>query len=386
MAEKRPSRANLKLVVRLLPPTLDESQFVETIASYDGKYEWLHFVPGKRRGAGDGHRQASSNGRCYLQFREPSDAEDFAKNYHGHSFVDDRGESFRAVVSNAPYQKAPKKRATTDQREDTIESDPSYQAFLESLASPKEAQKPVSAAELQAELERQKEAAKDEQLTPLVLEILARRDSKYRKLKEQKAKEFANIHGLSVARPPPPPAPKPKKGKADARNGTKAAPAPAPAARHPPHAKVSVTEGKAAATLLSRTLGVKPHHAVGEADGAPKEKGKDKDRARDSGGSGGGVGGAGGEGPPAKAEPAKRAPAKVFMPPTAPKKEWMQVSAPREKAAPEAPPKAAAQPPVDTAQAGDEGASGRPPSRGRGGREKGQKGQRGKQQQWQKKG
>merc|ERR1712139_320601 len=49
------------------------------------------------------------------------------------------GEQFRAVACFAPYQKVPKQKPIKDGREGTIEEDPAYKEFVESLSKPKEA-------------------------------------------------------------------------------------------------------------------------------------------------------------------------------------------------------------------------------------------------------
>jgi len=123
-----------KVVVRLLPPEITEAELTATIDQYLSNVTWKSFIAGKR--VKDGPRP-SKNARCYLQFSTGDQAEHFMKEYHGHPFVDDRGEKFLAVACYAPYQKIPRSKMQTDQRENSIEDDVIYKEFLEMLAGPK---------------------------------------------------------------------------------------------------------------------------------------------------------------------------------------------------------------------------------------------------------
>jgi len=124
-----------KVVVRLLPPLITEDELVATINEANLQQAvWTKFLPGKRY---KGEAKASRNALCYFQFSSGEQAEAFIKDYHGHQFVDDRGEPFRAVAVYAPYQKAPKQKSQKDQREGTIQDDPTYQEFVASLSAPK---------------------------------------------------------------------------------------------------------------------------------------------------------------------------------------------------------------------------------------------------------
>jgi len=124
-----------KVVVRLLPPEITEEELVATISkAHIQDVNWRSFHAGKRY---KGEAKPSINSRCYLQFRTPSIAEDFTKEYHGHQFIDGHGESFRAVACFAPYQKIPRQKPQKDPRDGTIADDPAYKEFLETLGGAK---------------------------------------------------------------------------------------------------------------------------------------------------------------------------------------------------------------------------------------------------------
>mmetsp|Transcript_9083 Transcript_9083/g.20197 ORF Transcript_9083/g.20197 Transcript_9083/m.20197 type:complete len:396 (-) Transcript_9083:48-1235(-) len=128
------SKDTNKAVVRLLPPEITEEELYQSIGEEHLKHAiWRSFLAGKRS-KGD---KPTRNSRCYLQFETVEAMEFFIKDYHGHQFVDDKGEPFRAVACTAPCQKIPKQKAQKDAREGTIEDDPMYKAFIEKLAQPK---------------------------------------------------------------------------------------------------------------------------------------------------------------------------------------------------------------------------------------------------------
>lgn len=70
---------------------------------------------------------------AFIHFRSIPDMLNFYKHFDGHLFVDSRGKESRASVELAPYQKIPKKRRKQDYRDNTIEADSEYKAFVETL-------------------------------------------------------------------------------------------------------------------------------------------------------------------------------------------------------------------------------------------------------------
>lgn len=134
-ATKDATSTPTKVVVRLLPPLITEDELLSTIAEeHVTNATHRTFIVG-RRVKGD---KPSLNALCYLYYKTAEHADAFIRDYHGHQFVDDQGEQFRAVACYAPYQKVPKTRGK-DPREGTIEDDEAYQLFVENLSKPKEA-------------------------------------------------------------------------------------------------------------------------------------------------------------------------------------------------------------------------------------------------------
>merc|ERR1711915_957495 len=114
-----------KVVIRILPPEIDEEDLISTLPSVP-KYVWRRFHPGKRV---KGESKSSINARIYLAFLSTEDADSFISKYHGHSFVDEKGETFRAVCCYAPYQKLAR-GPKTDKTAGTLENDGSYVKWL----------------------------------------------------------------------------------------------------------------------------------------------------------------------------------------------------------------------------------------------------------------
>ncbi|KAF8822475.1 Smg-4/UPF3 family protein [Cardiosporidium cionae] len=128
------SKLRTKVLVRLLPPTLTEKEFLDSVGpKFQLAINWCRFVPGKRR-----KRQSSieRSSACYLNFISTGDAEAFIKAYHGHTFVDENHLTYRAVACIAPFQKISQK-IVSDRRENTYQSDYFYIEFLKQLTEKK---------------------------------------------------------------------------------------------------------------------------------------------------------------------------------------------------------------------------------------------------------
>eukprot|EP00916_Digyalum_oweni_P025495 GHVL01042003.1.p1 GENE.GHVL01042003.1~~GHVL01042003.1.p1 ORF type:complete len:104 (+),score=22.03 GHVL01042003.1:58-369(+) len=98
-----------KVVVRLLPPRMSESELFES----NGKK--LSYVQGKER---DKQKNAI-NSRAYIQFLTREEADTFIKTYHGWPCPGEKNEVYRAVVCMAPYQTAPRgSKKSSDRLED----------------------------------------------------------------------------------------------------------------------------------------------------------------------------------------------------------------------------------------------------------------------------
>lgn len=171
-----------KVVVRLLPPSLTEEQFLESVPSdFRDSIVWFRFCKGKRRKT---FEKPSTNSRAYINFPSSTVAFNFWRNFHGHSFVDEKGEVFKAVACFAPYPQVPRSNIPVDKKVDTMSTDPLYLSFLASLET--SGTKPPVASPV--------EPALHPVISPLVLEIQERHRLKMERqaqLAEKKKKKLA---------------------------------------------------------------------------------------------------------------------------------------------------------------------------------------------------
>ncbi|KAF9275216.1 hypothetical protein BGZ68_010940 [Mortierella alpina] len=144
---KGPNRgqAKTKIVVRRLPANLPEHVFLDTIKtlvpeqSIDRPTTWVSGKVSKNPVKGN------TFARAYIYFKSEKLAADFKRAYHGHLFLDRNGNEGRAYVEFAPFQKIPREQRKPDAKQGTIEEDPDYVAFLQSLnAEPTEAEKEMT--------------------------------------------------------------------------------------------------------------------------------------------------------------------------------------------------------------------------------------------------
>ena len=119
-----------KLVVRQLPPKLDEEAFYKEASPYGmDKASWRKFIPGQ-----EAIRPAalSTPSFAYIAFSHVNDAVKFQEGFDGHRFVNGRtGMEYLASVERAPYQVVPRPtRKRLLSHSSIIESDSDYKDFL----------------------------------------------------------------------------------------------------------------------------------------------------------------------------------------------------------------------------------------------------------------
>lgn len=110
--------------------------------------DWFAYIQGRL--AKDASK-AEKPSRAYLHFTDQQTLVDFHKAFDGHLFVDSKGKGSYALVEFAPYQRIPRKDFKPDPKQDTIEQDPRFQAFVESLEN---ADRPKTAASGTNDIER----------------------------------------------------------------------------------------------------------------------------------------------------------------------------------------------------------------------------------------
>lgn len=164
-----------KLVVRRLPPTLTQAAFVSELASKLGvssgsdglatRVAWLRYVPGRA-----GPKRAATS-LAYVAAHTEDAVPELAAALSALHFLSDKGVPYKAAVEYAPSQRTPK-QGKRDPREDTLEQEPLYTAFLEALAAGKEGTVTGQSAPEPAP------KAKDEGDTPLLAFVRARSEAR----------------------------------------------------------------------------------------------------------------------------------------------------------------------------------------------------------------
>lgn len=173
----RKEKPMTKVVVRRLPPGITQEEFLTQISPYP-KYNYIYTVKG------DASLGENSYSRAYINFVNADDIYDFKEKFDNYVFVDLKGHEYPAVVEFAAFQKIPKRRnkSRTDPKCGTIESDPVYLDFLESLkAQPINDEKPEYSYQPLTE-------NKTEGSTPLLDYVKQRRMDRQR-IREEKREE-----------------------------------------------------------------------------------------------------------------------------------------------------------------------------------------------------
>lgn len=117
-----------KVVIRRLPPAITQETFLSQVSPIP-EYNYIYTVKG------DTSLGENSFSRVYINFNNPDDVFMFNEKFDNYVFVDSKGHEYPAVVEFAAFQKVPRKRGKhrADPKCGTIESDPVYLEFLESL-------------------------------------------------------------------------------------------------------------------------------------------------------------------------------------------------------------------------------------------------------------
>ncbi|KAG8176497.1 hypothetical protein JTE90_024925 [Oedothorax gibbosus] len=184
---KREKTYQTKVVIRRLPPTMTEEQFVEQISPFPD-HDYTYFVKSDMR------LGSHAFSRAYINFLNPEDIFLFKDRFDGYVFVDNKGNEYPALVEFAPFQKIPKKRnpKKRDAKCGTIETDPDYLKFLESLQNPEDVVLQSAEAYLEEIETREKELKANNgvpKMTTPLIEFLKARKIEQQKIREEKREE-----------------------------------------------------------------------------------------------------------------------------------------------------------------------------------------------------
>ncbi|KAL2822939.1 Smg-4/UPF3 family-domain-containing protein [Aspergillus granulosus] len=182
----KPTAPRLKLLVRRLPPGLTQEEFEAALGAEwklgGGKVSWYQYKPGK---VSKDPAKPSRPSRAYINVASNDHIGPLSDKVRGTSFLDARSTANDPILLGpptlefAPYAKIPGSRVRKDARQGTIDQDPEFILFLESLTQPIAKSAPIESAA--ADGEDKKEAITT---TPLVQYI--------KEKKANKAKEAAN--------------------------------------------------------------------------------------------------------------------------------------------------------------------------------------------------
>jgi len=167
----KPPAPRLKLLIRRLPPGLTQTE-LEGALGQDwtvggGKVDWLQYKPGKVSKEYGSRRQLTrieAHSRCspakpsrpsraYIHVTSNEHIAPLADRVRQTSFQDARNTTHDPVLLGpptlefSPYAKTPGTRMRKDARQGTIDQDPEFIAFLESLTQPLTKPTPVDSAE-----------------------------------------------------------------------------------------------------------------------------------------------------------------------------------------------------------------------------------------------
>ncbi|KAF8792261.1 regulator of nonsense transcripts 3A-like [Argiope bruennichi] len=129
MSESEEEDENLpptKVIIRHLPPEMTGKIFFQLVSPLPA-HDYKYFVEASKE-----HNQ-NMYATAYINFANNEDAALFLKQYDGHIFQYGKGAKCKAIVEFAPFAKIPKGPSSKDRICGSIDDDPDYLEFLESL-------------------------------------------------------------------------------------------------------------------------------------------------------------------------------------------------------------------------------------------------------------
>ncbi|EGI70248.1 PREDICTED: regulator of nonsense transcripts 3A-like [Acromyrmex echinatior] len=180
--KKEKCRPITKVVIRRLPPSMTQDQFLEQVSPLP-VHDYLYFVKA------DMSLGQFSFSRAYINFVEQQDIFMFREKFDNYVFLDSKGVEYPAVVEFAPFQRLPKKRMgkKKDVKCGTIESDSYYISFLENLKN-QEIDSSVAQSKTEYSYQPPDNTVKKITTTPL-LEYLKLRKQEKQRLRDEKREE-----------------------------------------------------------------------------------------------------------------------------------------------------------------------------------------------------
>ncbi|KAK4223194.1 Smg-4/UPF3 family-domain-containing protein [Podospora fimiseda] len=187
---KTPTQGD-KVVVRRLPPGMTEEEFVTILGDEwkvgNGKVDWFSYAPGK---ISTHPSKPSTPARAYLHVIQRDQLTNLVQAVQAAKWEDAKESYNDPALISAPvaefaiYKKIPTGNKRVDNRQGTIDQDPEFMAFLESLANPDATKEGTDTAEQTAD-----DIAKAEKTTttPLIEYLKEKRAAKAKELAAAKS-------------------------------------------------------------------------------------------------------------------------------------------------------------------------------------------------------
>ncbi|EDW61154.1 regulator of nonsense transcripts 3B [Drosophila virilis] len=132
--KKDKSNQSIKIVVRHLPPTMTEKEFLEQVDPLPENDSYYYCPADWSLG-----QEATCRAYIDMSLKDIAEVLQFRDRFDGYVFVDSKGAEYVAIVEYAPFQCFLKNKARShDNKVNTIEKEPHFQEFLQKLAEERE--------------------------------------------------------------------------------------------------------------------------------------------------------------------------------------------------------------------------------------------------------
>ncbi|CED84589.1 Nonsense-mediated decay protein Upf3 [Phaffia rhodozyma] len=204
--QQQQQQVKLKIVIRRLPANLPEELFWQSVKPWvnEQTVSWKFYRKGK---LAKSVNKETVHSRAYVLFKSTPSLVTFHREYDGHLFRDKQGNESNAVVEYAVYQKVPTDRKKGDRKQGSIDIDPDYLSFLESLKAPAKTVvdgEMTSQAVATAAAATLSSGAAKPKLTPLLEHLKARKEGKSHKHGSPALSGMSTPRGAKAILAPPP--------------------------------------------------------------------------------------------------------------------------------------------------------------------------------------
>ncbi|XP_037035929.1 regulator of nonsense transcripts 3A-like [Bradysia coprophila] len=180
-SRKDKSKALTKVVIRRLPPSMDEETFLNQIQPVP-EYDYFYFV------SADWSLGRNATSRAYINFLNEEDIFIFKDRFDGYVFVETTGGvEYPAIVEFAPFQGLPKSKSRKkDNKCNTIDTDPDFIKFLSYLSGEAGDAKPEMKMEYSYQIKDEKKITSTPLLEFIANKKVERREERKKKIDERK--------------------------------------------------------------------------------------------------------------------------------------------------------------------------------------------------------